>query len=49
MTFYVTVVLVSAKRAAFAIQYVVFRLVVRRRIRAQISAGGAAPSPAPVQ
>jgi intracellular septation protein len=48
-TFYVTVVLLGAKLAAFGIQYVVFRFVVRRRIRAQISAGGAAPAPAPAQ
>src|SRR5882762_2989691 len=33
-TFYVTVVLVGAKIAAFAIQYVAFRLVVGSRIRA---------------
>jgi intracellular septation protein len=46
-TFYVTVVLLGAKLAAFGIQYIVFRLVVRRRIRAQISAGSAAPAPAP--
>lgn len=44
-TFYVTVVLVGAKLAAFAIQYVTFRLMIRRRIRAQMIAG-AAPSPA---
>ncbi len=48
-TFYVTVVLLGAKLAAFAIQYVVFRLVVRRRIRAQILAGTVIPSPAPAQ
>jgi hypothetical protein len=45
-TFYVTVVLLGAKLAAFAIQYVTFRLVIRRRIRAQMAAGGATPSPA---
>lgn len=33
-TFYVTVVLVGAKLAAFAIQYVAFRLLVTSRIRA---------------
>jgi hypothetical protein len=33
-TIYVSVVLVAAKIAAFAIQYVVFRLVVTSRIRA---------------
>jgi intracellular septation protein len=33
-TFYVTVVLVGAKLAAFAIQYVVFRILVTNRIRA---------------
>jgi intracellular septation protein len=33
-TFYVTVVLVGAKLAAFAIQYVVFRILVTSRIRA---------------
>jgi len=43
-TFYVTVVLVGAKLAAFAIQYVVFRVLVRRRIRAQIAAGGTVPA-----
>jgi intracellular septation protein len=43
-TFYVTVVLVGAKLAAFAIQYVVLRVVVRRRVRAQISVGGVAPA-----
>ena len=48
-TFYVTVVLLGAKLAAFAIQYMVFRLVIRRRVRAHISAGGAAPSPVPAQ
>ncbi len=48
-TFYVTVVLLGAKLAAFAIQYVVFRLIVRRRIRAQMVAGGAVASPAPAQ
>ena len=47
-TFYVTVVLVGAKLAAFGIQYVAFRVIVRCCIRAQISAGGAAPAPAPV-
>jgi intracellular septation protein A len=39
----------AAKVAAFAIQYVVFRTVVRRRVRAQMTAGGAAPSPAAAQ
>ena len=48
-TFYVTVVLLGAKLAAFAIQYVVFRLVIRHRIRAQMAAGGTAPSPVPAQ
>jgi intracellular septation protein len=33
-TFYVTVVLVGAKIAAFAIQYVAFRIVITSRIRA---------------
>lgn len=33
-TFYVTVVLVGAKLAAFAIQYVAFRLLIRSRLRA---------------
>jgi intracellular septation protein len=33
-TFYVTVVLVGAKIAAFAIQYVAFRFLVGSRIRA---------------
>lgn len=33
-TFYVTVVLVGAKIAAFAIQYVVFRIVITGRLRA---------------
>ncbi len=33
-TFYVTVVLVGAKLAAFAIQYVAFRILVGSRIRA---------------
>ena len=33
-TFYVTVVLVGAKIAAFAIQYVAFRILVGSRIRA---------------
>ena len=33
-TFYVTVVLVGAKIAAFAIQYVVFRIVITNRLRA---------------
>jgi len=45
-TFYVTVVLVGAKLAAFAVQYVAFRVIVRRRVRAQIAAGGVAPVPA---
>jgi intracellular septation protein len=35
-TFYVTVVLVGAKIAAFAIQYVAFRIVVGSRIRAAV-------------
>ena len=48
-TFYVTVVLLGTKLAAFAIQYVVFRLVVRRRIRVQMAAEGAAPMPAVAQ
>jgi len=39
----------GAKLAAFAIQYVTFRVLVRRRIRAQMIAGGAAPSPAAAQ
>jgi len=33
-TFYVTVVLIGAKLAAFAVQYVAFRLLVRSRLRA---------------
>lgn len=33
-TFYVTVVLIGAKVAAFAIQYVIFRILVTRRLRA---------------
>ncbi|MBW8855240.1 MAG: intracellular septation protein, partial [Bradyrhizobium sp.] len=33
-TFYVTVVLVGAKIAAFAIQYVAFRVLVGNRLRA---------------
>ena len=33
-TFYVTVVLIGAKLAAFAVQYVAFRLLVGRRLRA---------------
>ncbi len=37
-TFYVTVVLVGAKIAAFAIQYVAFRLLVGSRIRAAVRA-----------
>ncbi len=45
-TFYVTVVLLSAKLAALVIQYVVFRLVIRRRVRAQLVAGAAAPATA---
>jgi len=40
-TFYVSVVLVGAKVAAFAIQYVAFRLIVTSRIRAARSAAGA--------
>jgi intracellular septation protein A len=40
-TFYVSVVLVGAKIAAFAIQYVVFRWTVRSRISAARSAAGA--------
>jgi intracellular septation protein len=48
-TFYVTVVLLGAKLAAFGIQYVIFRLVVRRRIRAQMSTGTLTASPAPAQ
>jgi intracellular septation protein len=39
-TFYVSVVLVGAKIAAFAIQYVVFRLAVTSRIRAARSVAG---------
>ena len=45
-TFRVTAVPVGAKLAAFGIQYVVFRMVVRRRARAQFNTGGAAPAPA---
>lgn len=37
-TFYVTVVLIGAKVAAFAIQYVVFRVLVTRRLRAAAAA-----------
>jgi len=48
-TFYVTVVLVGAKLAAFAVQYVAFRLIVRRRVRAQIAAGGVVPAAAAAQ
>jgi intracellular septation protein len=40
-TFYVSVVLIGAKVAAFAIQYVVFRWTVRNRISAARSAAGA--------
>jgi intracellular septation protein len=40
-TFYVSVVLVGAKVAAFAIQYVVFRWTVRSRISAARSTAGA--------
>jgi intracellular septation protein A len=47
-TFYVTVVLVGAKLAAFAIQYVVFRVLIRRRIRAQ-AVTGAVAAPAAAQ
>jgi intracellular septation protein A len=39
-TFYVSVVLVGAKLAAFAIQYVAFRLLVTSRIRAARAAAG---------
>jgi len=39
-TFYVSVVLVGAKIAAFAIQYVVFRLVITSRIRSARAAAG---------
>src|SRR5215470_6086077 len=39
-TFYVSVVLVGAKLAAFAIQYVAFRLMVTSRIRAARAAAG---------
>ncbi|WP_398471248.1 inner membrane-spanning protein YciB [Tardiphaga sp.] len=37
-TFYVTVVLIGAKVAAFAIQYVIFRVLVARRLRAAAAA-----------
>lgn len=37
-TFYVTVVLIGAKVAAFAIQYLAFRLLVTRRLRAAAQA-----------
>lgn len=37
-TFYVTVVLIGAKVAAFAIQYVAFRVLVTRRLRAATAA-----------
>ena len=47
--FYVSVVLVGAKIAAFAIQYAVFRLVIGRRIRAQMVAASSAASPAAAQ
>ena len=40
-TFYVSVVLLGAKVAAFAIQYLTFRLVVTSRIRAARTAAGA--------
>ena len=39
-TFYVSVVLVGAKIAAFAIQYVVFRLVITSRIRSARAVAG---------
>ncbi len=42
-TFYVTVVLVGAKIAALAIQYLTFRAVIRRKLRTQaLAAGGIA-------
>ncbi len=41
-TIYVSVVLIGAKLAAFAIQYVVLRVVIRRRIRAQMISPDAA-------
>ncbi len=37
-TFYVTVVLIGAKVAAFAIQYAIFRVLVTRRLRAAAAA-----------
>lgn len=37
-TFYVTVVLIGAKVAAFAIQYIAFRVLVTRRLRAAAAA-----------
>lgn len=37
-TFYVTVVLIGAKVAAFAIQYAVFRILIGRRLRAAAAA-----------
>jgi hypothetical protein len=37
-TFYVTVVLIGAKVAAFAIQYVIFRVLVTQRLRAAAAA-----------
>ena len=39
-TFYVSVVLVGAKIAAFAIQYIVFRVVITSRIRSARAAAG---------
>ena len=39
-TFYVTVVLVGAKIAAFAIQYVAFRFLITNRVRAARAAAG---------
>jgi intracellular septation protein len=47
--FYVSVVLLGAKIAAFAIQYVVFRLMIGRRIRAQAVAASSAASSAAAQ
>jgi intracellular septation protein len=41
-TFYVTVVLVGAKLAAFAIQYAALRIVIGRRVRAQMTANATA-------
>ena len=38
--FYVSVVALGAKIAAFAIQYVVFRIIIKRKLRAEALAAG---------